>query len=146
MKYLKLQTDALKSFFQNEGRNAWRYSKEHEGCIGILNNYMIALIPKDKMFLQFPEGEPFDASGFFRELDEEDYLLATPTVMKKKDKYTLQKFETEDGRCAWIDTAYMKYFEDYAGYYVHDRVYPIFVMEGNDVAGLILPVRLNEVG
>lgn len=145
MNITKIQTDIMKSLIKGEHKAA--YGTEITGCIPVTTDgNFAALIPKDKFFLSFGDRTPFGGfKNFFKEPEEKDFQIAYEAEMIKREKATLQKFVTADGKIyAYVNTKYMKYFGSHANYYVYGRKSPVFVMEGEYIVGFILPVIIIE--
>lgn len=144
MNITKIQTDLLKSLIKGENKTVC--GTEITGCIPVSDGYFAALIPKDQFYLSFGDRTQFTGfKDFFKEPEEKDFQISYEAEMIKREKATLQKFITADGkRYAYVNAKYMRYFDKHANYYVYGRKSPVFVMEGKRIVGFILPVNIVE--
>lgn len=143
MNILKIQTEVLKSMVKEKG---WIWSKGENNTVGLGNGYIQIFIPEDKVFLKLDK-DPFNIEKFLKSFHQDDYRLGSKTIMKEKDGKRCWKLETENGKFAWLNEQFTKYFDKDARYYVLNPRSAIFVVEGEwDLVGLIMPVIGTEWG
>ena len=143
MNILKIQTEVLKSMVKGK---EWIWSKGENNTIGLGDGLMQIFIPEDKVFLKLDK-DPFNLEKFLKSYHRDDYKIASKTIMKEKDGKRCWKLETENGRFAWLNEQFIKYFDKDARYYVLGSRSAIFVVEGEwDLVGLIMPVVGTEWG
>ena len=143
MKSLKIQTDVLKLMVK-ELNYVW--CEGENDTIGIGDGYCLVFIPKDEMFLK-PDRDPFNIGKFLESFHRDDYKLASKTILKENGGKRCWKLETKNGKFAWFNEQYTKYFDKDARYYVLSPRSAILVVEGEwDLVGLVMPVIGTEWG
>lgn len=151
MKYIKLQQDFIKDLDNDDIHNSscrCLVTKEYQESIGIGNEYAVYFVPKSKLYVDTSKTirEPIDIIKFIPEY-RESYKVKKRGEFRESKKYGRKKmfecFESASGH-AWLDTKFTKYFDEDAVYYVSSEASPVKVEENGQLAGIVMPVRLEK--
>lgn len=140
-KFERMQVDLLKAMFH-----------DHPVVHGTLNDGRIAMgfdsclvfVPTEEILIRFTT-EEYTVNKIFENaswnIEPADYVY---TLELSTDKRKVAKFQTDSGKVAYVDTGYLKYFDKNARFFVKSHKEPVCVYEGDELAGIILPVNMTE--
>lgn len=144
MKYLKIQQDILKEALNGGGKFLMGAYKD---SIAMTDGFVMWLIPKQMFMLDL---ESLKSKGI-RSLDVTSLLdydgsqykdaVCTSDLKKQGNSIVLNiKSEAED---AWVDMKLLKYYDN-PQFKVSGKHNALMVFEEEELAGLVLPVRMPE--
>lgn len=154
MKYVKVQMDILRACEKERTygkRNPWMYGLR-DGYVDVIIDGHAIICIQDVLWLLntevvFNGKRPFNTKKIIREdivdtLEETGIIKRVPGNGKKTRNLTM--LSGEHGN-VWIDTAYTTYFDaSEASYTGAGTKEPVYVWENGVLAGVILPVLVNE--
>lgn len=156
MKIEKIQTELLKAAVKKitTSKNfTWNIAyDENENIVYITDGHMVMNIPGNQFVLDVDmiakvSGRALiNASTFksFYKQESDAKAGVASNEMKKLDKITVAKIRTEhEDKFAWLDTKYLKYFDNISHFGVIDEKSPVFVYEDDQLVGVILPVKVR---
>lgn len=147
MDYLKIQMELMKESNKRDTKNkivhiGYGFYKDR---VVLINDFYAALVPKDRCYLNletaFRNATAFDAGKFF------DYTTVpakdtNAMVLYKKHKLRAFSFGKEK---IYVNEDFLKVFKlDNPRYEAVNTRSPLFLFEGDQCAGLILPFNLKE--
>lgn len=118
-----------------KGNNVFYYKKEEK--IYLSDSYFIGVIPEDEFILNPDKIKNVDLVHFIETLNIEDYRKVKTWYGKEQYIYLL---DDNDYKIT-CQKKYFKLFKDY-DLYIWQDIKPILCLDGEEVVGLILPVKV----
>lgn len=146
MNILKVQTDFLKLMVKGDKNKVHIFDdKNRPEWIGISEGHYICFIPKYSFFLKADDLPRHDTTYLMT--DYEDGKLAQQDVIKRANidlkMRTCVKLKNED-TFAWVDESRIKVFDKYATFYVIGPKKPVYVLENDELVGIVIPAMVRE--
>lgn len=148
MDYLKIQMELMKEANKRDIKNkivhiGYEFYKDR---IALLNNYYAVLAPKDQCYLNletvFRGAKTAVDVGKIFDYNTVPAIDTHTTVLYKKHKLRAFSFGKEK---IYVNEDFLKAFKlDNPRYEAANTRSPLFLFEGDQRAGLILPVNLKE--
>lgn len=152
MNYIKLQTNLLKQAEAHRTRGKafdWHYGTTEEH-VYITDGRFAVRIPTSCFYLDinrvFSKQTPMNSMPVLFEKGE----AAQPAERTGKEQVVQDKrravcFETAQSDI-WVDIKFLEYFDndEYTSYRATDYKSPVYIYEGEELAGLVLPMIINK--
>ena len=140
-KFERMQVDLLKAMFHD---HPVVHGTLKDGRIAMGLDSCLVFVPADQVLIRFTT-EEFTVNKIVENaswnIEPADYVY---TLELPTDKRKVAKFQTDSGKVAYVDTRYLKYFDKDARFFVKSYKEPVCVYEGDELAGIILPVNMTE--
>ena len=144
MKITKILTDLLKSVEKKKVLEI-NYSYQGDYIAFLPDGHRAYRIHKNDFLIDLakalPDKQPLSLTNVFDDSHAQDAIKTNE--LREIDKKTVVKIAGYNVH-AWVNTAYLKEFEDDCTFKVTGEKCPVYVYEQGELVGLVLPVDIKE--
>lgn len=147
MKVTKILTDLLKAVEKNKTLKI-KYSYDGDYVCYTPDGNRMFRIYKDDFLIDItkalPETAPIMLRGIFDDSHSEDAFKTNEIRVIDKKKTIIKIAGLSASNYAWINTDYLKEFDDNCTFRINGEKNPVFIYEQDELVGLIMPVIFND--